>query len=43
VRRRTHPSRRNLLLHGVGVGGAVLPFVGIRLIDLLVSLIPAVA
>ncbi|WP_457074013.1 potassium-transporting ATPase subunit KdpB [Modestobacter sp. SYSU DS0290] len=33
--------RRNLLLYGVG--GVVLPFVGIKLIDLLVSLIPGIA
>ncbi len=33
--------RRNLLVYGVG--GVVLPFVGIKLIDLLVSLIPGIA
>ncbi|MCZ2818517.1 potassium-transporting ATPase subunit KdpB [Modestobacter sp. VKM Ac-2984] len=33
--------RRNLLLYGVG--GVVLPFVGIKIIDLLVSLIPGIA
>jgi K+-transporting ATPase ATPase B chain len=33
--------RRNLLIYGVG--GVVLPFVGIKLIDLLVSLIPGIA
>jgi K+-transporting ATPase ATPase B chain len=30
--------RRNLLVYGIG--GIVLPFVGIKLIDLLVSLLP---
>ncbi|MCZ2824294.1 MULTISPECIES: potassium-transporting ATPase subunit KdpB [unclassified Modestobacter] len=33
--------RRNLLVYGIG--GAVLPFVGIKLIDLLVSLMPGIA
>ena len=33
--------RRNLLVYGVG--GVVLPFVGIKLIDLLVSLVPGIA
>jgi K+-transporting ATPase ATPase B chain len=33
--------RRNLLVYGAG--GLVLPFVGIKLIDLLVSLIPGIA
>ena len=33
--------RRNLLIYGVG--GVVLPFVGIKLIDLLVSLVPGIA
>ncbi|MEU2350260.1 potassium-transporting ATPase subunit KdpB [Modestobacter sp. NPDC049651] len=33
--------RRNLLVYGVG--GVVLPFVGIKLIDLLVSLLPGIA
>jgi K+-transporting ATPase ATPase B chain len=33
--------RRNLLIYGAG--GVVLPFVGIKLIDLLVSLIPGIA
>ena len=33
--------QRNLLVYGVG--GVVLPFVGIKLIDLLVSLIPGIA
>ncbi|WP_233517747.1 potassium-transporting ATPase subunit KdpB [Geodermatophilus marinus] len=33
--------RRNLLIYGVG--GVVLPFVGIKLIDLLVSLLPGIA
>jgi K+-transporting ATPase ATPase B chain len=33
--------RRNLLVYGVG--GVVLPFVGIKLIDLVVSLIPGIA
>jgi K+-transporting ATPase ATPase B chain len=33
--------RRNLLVYGVG--GVILPFVGIKLIDLLVSLIPGIA
>ncbi|MCZ2850206.1 potassium-transporting ATPase subunit KdpB [Modestobacter sp. VKM Ac-2978] len=33
--------RRNLAVYGVG--GVVLPFVGIKLIDLLVSLIPGIA
>jgi K+-transporting ATPase ATPase B chain len=33
--------RRNLLIYGVG--GVVLPFVGIKLIDLVVSLIPGIA
>ncbi|SDY82052.1 K+-transporting ATPase ATPase B chain [Geodermatophilus africanus] len=33
--------RRNLLVYGAG--GAVLPFVGIKLIDLLVSLLPGIA
>ena len=33
--------RRNLLVYGVG--GVVLPFLGIKLIDLLVSLIPGIA
>ncbi|WP_249933162.1 potassium-transporting ATPase subunit KdpB [Blastococcus sp. CCUG 61487] len=33
--------RRNLLIYGLG--GVVLPFVGIKLIDLLVSLIPGIA
>lgn len=33
--------RRNLLVYGVG--GAVLPFVGIKLLDLLVSLLPGIA
>lgn len=33
--------RRNLLVYGLG--GVVLPFVGIKLIDLLVSLIPGIA
>jgi K+-transporting ATPase ATPase B chain len=33
--------RRNLLMYGVG--GVVLPFVGIKLIDLLVSLLPGIA
>jgi K+-transporting ATPase ATPase B chain len=33
--------RRNLLVYGVG--GVVLPFVGIKLIDLLVRLIPGIA
>ncbi|RCK69625.1 K(+)-transporting ATPase subunit B [Desertihabitans brevis] len=35
-----HLLRRNLLVYGVG--GLVLPFVGIKLIDLLVSLLPGV-
>ena len=33
--------RRNLLIYGLG--GVVLPFVGIKLIDLLVSLLPGIA
>ncbi|WP_249522721.1 potassium-transporting ATPase subunit KdpB [Modestobacter marinus] len=33
--------RRNLLVYGIG--GVVLPFIGIKLIDLLVSLIPGIA
>ena len=33
--------RRNLLIYGAG--GAVLPFVAIKLIDLLVSLLPGIA
>jgi K+-transporting ATPase ATPase B chain len=33
--------RRNLLVYGIG--GVVLPFVGIKLIDLLVSLVPGIA
>ena len=33
--------RRNLLVYGLG--GVVLPFVGIKLLDLLVSLIPGIA
>ena len=33
--------RRNLLVYGLG--GVVLPFVGIKLIDLLVSLLPGIA
>jgi potassium-transporting ATPase ATP-binding subunit len=33
--------RRNLLIYGAG--GVVLPFVGIKLLDLLVSLIPGIA
>ena len=33
--------RRNLLVYGVG--GVLLPFVGIKLIDLLVSLLPGIA
>jgi K+-transporting ATPase ATPase B chain len=33
--------RRNLLVYGVG--GVVLPFVGIKLIDLVVSLVPGIA
>ena len=33
--------RRNLLIYGLG--GLVVPFIGIKLIDLLVSLIPALA
>ena len=33
--------RRNLTVYGVG--GVVLPFVGIKLIDLLVSLVPGIA
>jgi K+-transporting ATPase ATPase B chain len=33
--------RRNLLVYGVG--GVVLPFIGIKLIDLLVSLLPGIA
>jgi potassium-transporting ATPase ATP-binding subunit len=33
--------RRNLLVYGVG--GVALPFVGIKLIDLLVSLVPGIA
>jgi K+-transporting ATPase ATPase B chain len=33
--------RRNLLLYGVG--GVILPFVGIKLIDLLVGLLPGIA
>ena len=33
--------RRNLVVYGIG--GVVLPFVGIKLIDLLVSLIPGIA
>jgi K+-transporting ATPase ATPase B chain len=33
--------RRNLLVYGAG--GVILPFVGIKLIDLLVSLLPGIA
>ena len=33
--------RRNLLVYGVG--GVVLPFAGIKVIDLLVSLLPGIA
>jgi K+-transporting ATPase ATPase B chain len=33
--------RRNLLIYGIG--GLLLPFVGIKLIDLLVSLLPGIA
>ena len=33
--------RRNLLIYGVG--GVIAPFVGIKLIDLLVSLIPGIS
>jgi K+-transporting ATPase ATPase B chain len=33
--------RRNLLVYGVG--GVILPFVGIKVIDLLVSLLPGIA
>jgi K+-transporting ATPase ATPase B chain len=33
--------QRNLLVYGVG--GVVLPFIGIKAIDLLVSLIPGIA
>ena len=33
--------QRNLLVYGLG--GVVLPFIGIKLIDLLVSLIPGIA
>jgi K+-transporting ATPase ATPase B chain len=32
--------RRNLLLYGVG--GLIAPFVGIKLLDLVISLIPGV-
>ena len=32
--------RRNLLIYGVG--GIVVPFLGIKIIDLLVSLIPGI-
>ena len=45
VRYRPAPAsamlRRNLLVYGVG--GVLLPFVGIKLIDLVVSLIPGIA
>jgi K+-transporting ATPase ATPase B chain len=33
--------RRNLLIYGLG--GVILPFVAIKLIDLLVSLLPGIA
>jgi K+-transporting ATPase ATPase B chain len=33
--------RRNLLVYGAG--GVILPFVGIKLIDLLVGLLPGIA
>jgi K+-transporting ATPase ATPase B chain len=33
--------RRNLLIYGAG--GVILPFVGIKAIDLLVSLLPGIA
>ena len=33
--------RRNLLLYGVG--GLVAPFLGIKLLDLLISLLPGIA
>jgi K+-transporting ATPase ATPase B chain len=33
--------RRNLLVYGAG--GVILPFIGIKLIDLLVGLLPGIA
>ena len=33
-------SRRNLLIYGIG--GLVAPFVGIKLLDLVISLIPGI-
>ena len=45
VRYRPGPAeavlRRNLLVYGLG--GVLLPFAGIKLIDLLVSLVPGIA